>query len=109
MKNKMIFSLIFIFSSHHIFAELSDSILIQAVTTNQFVANGYISVKDNFKQVRIYPKSWLEKISKTKIENKDATVLSMEVTIKDINEIHDDCMKTFKKVPSSQKLCPQKL
>ena len=67
-------------------AALGNSIVIQGITTAQFISKGYISVKDNFKQVKIYPKAWLEEVTKTKINTKDSSAIFAEIDIKVLNK-----------------------
>jgi hypothetical protein len=93
----------------HCYAALDNKIVLHGISTNQVSEKGYISVKDNFKQVRIYPKSFLEKLTKTKIDKKEPTPIMAEISIEDLNKIHDECNKLFKNDERTKKLCPSKL
>jgi hypothetical protein len=106
---KIIFFFLLSFKAFPVWSAISNSIVIQGFTTSQFYSNGYISVKDNFKQVKIYPKAWLEELTKSKIKTYENVLIFAEIDIEKLNKLHTECINEFKSNSGFQKLCPSSL
>ncbi|MDH4467306.1 MAG: hypothetical protein QE271_04540 [Bacteriovoracaceae bacterium] len=113
MNFKLILKIFYILSFPPLVAHagLSNTVIIQGFTTNQVSAQGYVSVKDMFDQVKIYPKSWIEKKMglKNRIIANETKNLLVEIELTELSTLSKDCHKIFAKDKALKAKCPTDL
>jgi hypothetical protein len=99
----------FLIGSAQVKAALVNAVSLQGMVVDKYAEQGFVSIQDSFDQVQLYPRTWVQKVLGAKANAKKPILINATISIAELNEMHDSCVKTFSKNQYAKKMCPVKL